>query len=200
MTTRCWTVTFESVAMSRNRCSTSADPRRMGRASGWPASSASRSCLVMSCEACSAIPACPPCQRHQVCRQLYTDQCHACPQNVCFDTHPATHVAPILAGTLSVVLGLAGLVAFGWWMRRRHSRQQELERYKRAQDMADRCIEAHRARCDEGTIDAFPLSMLTQPATDAPVGARDLWRISERTEPSSYSSKRETKTSNQLTE
>jgi len=106
-------------------------------------------------------------------------------------------VAPILAGTLSVVLGLAGLVAFGWWMRRRQTKQQALEH---AQDMADRCIEAHRARCDEGTIDAFPLSMLTQPATDAPVGARDLWRISEQTEPSSYSSKRETKTSNQLTE
>lgn len=73
----------------------------------------------MSCEACSAIPACPPCQKHQVCRQLYPNQCHACPQNVCIDTHSATHVAPILGGTLSVVLGLAGLVAFGWWMRRR---------------------------------------------------------------------------------
>ena len=151
----------------------------------------------MSCEACSAIPACPPCQKHQVCRQLYPNQCHACPQNVCIDTHPATHVAPILGGTLSVVLGLAGLVAFGWWMRRRQTKQQALER---AQDMADRCIEAHRTRCDEGMIDAFPLSMLTEPVTQAPIRPRDLWRISEQTEPSSYSSKRETRTSNRLTE
>ena len=54
--------------------------------------------------------------------------------------------------------------------------QQALER---AQDMADRCIEAHRTRCDEGMIDAFPLSMLTEPATQAPIRARDLWRISD---------------------
>ena len=85
-------------------------------------------------------------------------------------------MAPILGGTLSVVLGLAGLVAFGWWMRRRQTKQQALER---AQDMADRCIEAHRTRCDEGMIDAFPLSMLTEPATQAPIRARDLWRISD---------------------
>ena len=91
-------------------------------------------------------------------------------------SHPVTHVAPILGRTLSAVLGLAGLIAVGWWMRRRQTKQQALER---AQDMADRCIEAHRTRCDEGMIDAFPLSMLTEPATQAPILARDLWRISD---------------------
>ena len=112
-------------------------------------------------------------------------------------SYPVTHVAPILGRTLSAVLGLAGLVAVGWWMRRRQTKQQALER---AQDMADRCIEAHRTRCDEGMIDAFPLSMLAEPVTHAPIRPRDLWRISEQTEPSSYSSKCETRTSNRLTE
>ena len=91
-------------------------------------------------------------------------------------SYPVTHVAPILGRTLSAVLGLAGLVAVGWWMRRRQTKQQALER---AQDMADRCIEAHRTRCDEGMIDAVPQSMLPEPATQAPIRARDLWRISD---------------------
>lgn len=196
--TRCWTVTFESVAMSQDPYSTSADPGRMGRASSLPASSASRSCLSMLCEACSAIPACPPCKAHQVCRQLYANTCHTCPQNVCLDTHPATHVATILGGTLGVVVASVVLGAIGWWLRRKRSKQQSLERYRRAQDMADRCAEAHWARLASDRMDAIPAAMLSQPAREV-IRARDLWRISEHTEPSSNASIRETKTTNQLT-
>lgn len=153
----------------------------------------------MDCDACNDIPPCPPCSPEEECRQLYPNACHLCPQNVCVKI-PAPHTAAIVYGTVGAALGTAVLVACVWWVwrrRRRAKRRAKLraERLQRVHAMAERLAAAERIVPAERraftNTDAVPLTTLTstldKPSAPPPmpIRARDLWRISERTEPAS---------------
>jgi len=83
------------------------------------------------CVPCDNIPPCPPCTKHQQCQQLYPNDCHICPSNVCADRPDNdTHPKGIVGGVISALMGalVVGIASYVIWKVFSIGRQRRFKR------------------------------------------------------------------------
>ena len=82
------------------------------------------------CVPCDNIPPCPPCTAHQQCQQLYPNDCHICPPNVCVTRpHDEAHSKGIVGGVVGAIVAaiFVGFASYVTWkvLSIRHQRRSK---------------------------------------------------------------------------
>lgn len=153
------------------------------------------------CVPCDNIPPCPPCTAHQQCQQLYPNDCHICPSNVCVTRpHDEAHSKGIVGGVVGAIVaaifvGFASYVTWKVLSIRHQRRSKRLSSQDKASVMSISAPQPMTQVVLHDTMQGPPAHFYSPPLTSAAPAQDDplttsikptsaMYRISEATETS----------------